>query len=175
MLSSTIPDSIDSLVIVQANESSTAVFECEVENIKKTYRVKWIKDGKEIFDEHQQEQEQEELKNTKYLIDPTTYKLTITSIKTNDEGVYDCAIYNDKDEFIIKAKKRFDLQIRGRCLMGSIFDKLVINIHTTKNSHFLTNSYSTQEQRYYQILYCLFVRNFFIHIFAIHKSYYFSL
>lgn len=112
------------------NESSTAVLECEVENIKKN-RVKWIKDGKEVVGEQQDTNltniinnnsdssdniTNNDSKDLKYQIDPSSHKLTIASINSNDEGIYDCAIYH-KDEFIIKAKKRFDLQIKGRCLM----------------------------------------------------------
>lgn len=96
------------------NESESATFDCEIENIKKDYFVKWIKDGKELVNEQSDFKFTNATKNLKYQIDPKSHKLTVNAIKSSiDEGVYDCAMFNDKEEFIIKSKKRFDLQVRG--------------------------------------------------------------
>jgi hypothetical protein len=111
---STLSDSIDNLVTIYVNESQSATFECELEGIKKNYFVKWIKDGKELINEQSDFNFTNSLKNPKFQIDPKSHKLTINAVKSSiDEGVYDCVMFNDKEEFIIKSKKRFELQVRG--------------------------------------------------------------
>lgn len=98
------------------NESTPVTMECKIADVKQDYSIRWLKDGKELANE----QFDLKLTNTtqsktlKYSIDPVNYKLTIVSAMFNDEGIYDCAMFNDKDEFIIKSKQRYSLQIKGK-------------------------------------------------------------
>lgn len=104
------------LLPMTVNESTPVTMECKIADVKQDYSIRWLKDGKELANE----QFDLKLTNTtqsktlKYSIDPVNYKLTIVSAMFNDEGIYDCAMFNDKDEFIIKSKQRYSLQIKGK-------------------------------------------------------------
>lgn len=71
--------------------------------------VKWLRDGSEVA--------HESLTNSsyksRYHVDTEDYKLTIAEVSLVDDGVYDCAIYNERREFIIKSSLRYILAVAG--------------------------------------------------------------
>ena len=112
--------------------------DCKIADVKQGYSIRWLKDGKELANE----QFDLKLTNTtqskslKYSIDPVNYKLTIVTAMFNDEGIYDCAMFNDKDEFIIKSKQRYSLQIKGKYTYLTLLMVCVINSGAFQEANF---------------------------------------
>lgn len=50
---------------------------------------------------------------SRYDVDSEDYRLTIGDVSPADDGIYDCVMYNEREEFIIKSKKRFKLAVQG--------------------------------------------------------------
>lgn len=71
--------------------------------------VKWLKDGSEVAYESQANSSY----NSRYRVDSEDYKLTIAEAAIDDNGIYDCAMYNDRQEFIIKSRLRYKLAVAG--------------------------------------------------------------
>jgi Immunoglobulin I-set domain len=88
-------------------EGSSISLECKLAAVKEENFVKWLKDGGEVTSEV--------LNSSSYKIrfnvDSEDYKLTIAEVTLDDEGIYDCAMYGKRGEFVIKSKRRFRLTV----------------------------------------------------------------
>lgn len=71
--------------------------------------IKWLKDGKEVAHEMVANNSHK----SRFRVDSVDYKLAIAQVTTDDDGVYDCAMYNERREFVIKAERRYKLAVRG--------------------------------------------------------------
>lgn len=96
-------------VALNAKEGAPISLECELWDVKDENFVKWLKDGSEVA--------YESLTNSShkssYDVDSEDYKLTIAEVSLDDDGVYDCAMYNERKEFVIKSKRRVKLTVQG--------------------------------------------------------------
>lgn len=94
---------------LNAKEAASISIECELSGVKDENLVKWLKDGNEVA--------YESLTNSshksRYDVDLGDYKLTIAEVSLEDKGIYDCAMYNERKEFIIKSKRRVKLTVQG--------------------------------------------------------------
>lgn len=53
--------------------------------------------------------------SSRYDVDLETFQLKIAEVSTEDDGIYDCALLNERREFIIKSKRRYRLTVQGWC------------------------------------------------------------
>lgn len=84
--------------------------ECELSDVKDENFVKWLKDGSEVAHESMFTNSSHK---SRYNVDSEDYKLTIDEVSLDDEGIYDCAMYNERKEFVIKSKRRVRLTVQG--------------------------------------------------------------
>jgi hypothetical protein len=82
---------------------ASIALECGLSEVKDDNIVKWLKDGSEVdFD------------SARYIVDTRDFfKLTISPVHAEDEGIYDCAMFNEQKRFLIKSKMRFKLSVQG--------------------------------------------------------------
>lgn len=73
--------------------------------------VKWLKDGTEVAYEIVANSSQK----SRYKVDSEDFKLTIVEVSSVDDGIYDCAMMNSHQEFVIKSKRRYKLSVQGWC------------------------------------------------------------
>lgn len=73
--------------------------------------VKWLKDGTEVAYETSSNASSQ--KTSRYAVDSEDYKLTIVEVSPVDDGIYDCAMLNERREFVIKSKRRYKLSVQG--------------------------------------------------------------
>lgn len=96
-------------VALNANEGSRLSLECQLMGVKDGNSVKWLKDGSEVAYESFTNSSH----NSHYAVDSEDYKLTIAEVALKDVGIYDCAMYNERSEFVIKSKRRYKLSVQG--------------------------------------------------------------
>lgn len=96
-------------VALNAKEGATISLECELSDVKDDHYVKWLKDGSEVA----YESFTNSSRKSRYDVDIEDYKLTIGEVTLENEGVYDCAMYNERKEFVIKSKRRVRLTVQG--------------------------------------------------------------
>jgi Immunoglobulin I-set domain len=82
--------------------------------VKDENYVKWLKDGAEVAHETASNSSQTTSK-FHFDVDSEDYKLTIEKVSSDDDGVYDCAMLNERREFVIKSKRRYKLSVQGWC------------------------------------------------------------
>lgn len=103
-------------VPLNAKEGSSISLECQLSGVKDESIVKWLKDGNEVA--------YESLANSshksRYYVDSEDYKLTIAEVASVDDGIYDCAMYNERREFIIKSRLRYKLVVAGEYALLSL-------------------------------------------------------
>lgn len=71
--------------------------------------VKWLKDGSEVTHESAANSSHK----SHFYVDSEDYKLTIAAVILDDAGIYDCAMYNERQEFVIKSKRRYKIAVQG--------------------------------------------------------------
>lgn len=96
-------------VPVVAREGASIYLECQLSGLKGEHSVKWLKDGSEVAYESAANISS---KNAHY-VDEGDNSLTMAQVTLADDGVYDCAMYNERQEFVIKAKRRYKLRVHG--------------------------------------------------------------
>jgi Immunoglobulin I-set domain len=97
-------------VTLNVKEGSSIELECQLSGLKDENYVKWLKDGSEVA--------QETVANTtrkpRLDVDSEDYKLTISRVSSDDEGIYDCAMLNERREFVIKSKLRYNILVEEK-------------------------------------------------------------
>lgn len=96
-------------VMVNAKGGAVLSLECGLSGVKDENPVKWLKDGSEVAYESLTNSSH----NARYAVDSEDYKLTIAEVSSDDDGIYDCAMYNERREFVIKSKRRYNLTVQG--------------------------------------------------------------
>lgn len=95
---------------MNAKEGSSIALECNLSGVKDENIVKWLKDGSEVAYESLA---RNSLNKSRHRVDSEDYKLTISEVASVDDGIYDCALYNERREFIIKSRLRYKLAVAG--------------------------------------------------------------
>lgn len=85
------------------------MLECELSSVKDENTVRWLKDGSEVAYESFTNSSHK----SRHAVDSEDYKLTIAEVSLDDDGIYDCAMYNERREFVIKSKRRYNLTVKG--------------------------------------------------------------
>lgn len=106
-------------VALNPKEGSSVFLECLLTGIKDENIVKWLKNG--IAVEVASETAANSSQSSRYDVSLEDFKLTIAEVSPNDDGIYDCALLNERREFIIKSKRRYKLSVQGWCICFSIF------------------------------------------------------
>lgn len=107
-------------------EGSSVELECLLTGIKDENYVKWLKDGIEVA----YETAINASRNSRFDVRSKDFKLTIAEVSPDDDGIYDCALLNERREFMIKSKRRYKLRVtqqatvQGWCII--FFPVLVI-------------------------------------------------
>lgn len=91
---------------LKSKEGSSVSLECELTRVKDGNSVKWLKDGSEVAYESFTSASAH---RARYSVDSEDYKLTIAEVSSDDDGIYDCAMFNERKEFVIKSKRRYNL------------------------------------------------------------------
>lgn len=97
-------------VPLNIKEGSSVSLECELTRVKDGNSVKWLKDGSEVAYESFTSASAH---RASYSVDSEDYKLTIAEVSLDDDGIYDCAMFNERKEFVIKSKWRYKLAVQG--------------------------------------------------------------
>lgn len=105
------PYTLSDFVPVNLKQGSSVELECQLSGVKDENYVKWLKDGTEVAYETGINSTQK----TRYDVDTEDYKLTIAEVSSDDNGIYDCAMLNERREFVIKSKRRYKLSVQGWC------------------------------------------------------------
>lgn len=50
---------------------------------------------------------------SRYDVDSEDYRLTIAEVAQEDDGIYDCSMFNERGEFVIKSRRRYKLSVQG--------------------------------------------------------------
>jgi hypothetical protein len=98
-------------VTLNVKEGTSIELDCQLSGLKDENYVKWLKDGTEVAYETVANSSQK----LRFDVDSEDYKLTISHLSPADDGTYDCAMLNERREFIIKSKRRFKLVVQGWC------------------------------------------------------------
>jgi hypothetical protein len=104
------PHPTQEFVALNAREGSSVEFECLLSGIKDGNYVKWLKDGIEVASGAVVN-----ASNPRFDVNSEDFKLTIAEVSPDDDGIYDCALLNERREFIIKSKRRYRLAVQGWC------------------------------------------------------------
>ena len=96
-------------VMLNTKEGSSVQLKCALVDIKEDSTIKWLKNGAEVAYESTTNSSHK----SRYDVDFEDYRLTISEVSLEDDGVYDCAMYNERQEFVIKSKRRFKLAVQG--------------------------------------------------------------
>lgn len=78
-------------------------------DVKDGNNVKWLKDGTEVA----YDSVVNSTSPPRYDVESEDYQLTIGEVSLDDAGVYDCAMYNERGEFVIKSKQRYKIAVLG--------------------------------------------------------------
>jgi Immunoglobulin domain len=97
-------------VLQNVQEGTSTTLECQLDNVNENNFVKWLKDGKEIFDASVNISD-----SSKFDVDARSLLLTINDISEENAGIYDCEMFNERNEFIIKSKNRYNVIVQGLC------------------------------------------------------------
>lgn len=92
-------------VALTTKEGSSVELECLLTGVKDENYVKWLFNGIEVVVNASQ--------NSRYDVNSEDFKLTIAEVSPDDDGTYDCALLNERREFVIKSKRRFNLTVQG--------------------------------------------------------------
>lgn len=95
---------------LKSKEGSSVSLECELTRVKDGNSVKWLRDGSEVAYESFTSASWH---RARYSVDSEDYKLTIAEVSLDDDGIYDCAMFNERKEFVIKSKRRFNLTVQS--------------------------------------------------------------
>lgn len=98
-------------VALSVKEGSTVELDCRLSEVKDANSVKWLKDGKEVAHDSTAANTTH---NTRYDVDAEDYRLTIAEVALADDGIYDCSMFNERGEFVIKSRRRYKLSVQGR-------------------------------------------------------------
>lgn len=98
---------------MDAREGSSVYLECQLMGMKNEFSVKWLKDGSEVA----YESAANTSRKSRYNVDDEDFELTIAEVTHADDGVYDCVMVNERQEFLIKAKRRYKLSVNGSCVI----------------------------------------------------------
>jgi Immunoglobulin I-set domain len=96
---------------LNVKEGTSIELECQLSGLKDENYVKWLKDGTEVAYETVANSSQK----LRFDVDSEDYKLTISDLSPTDDGTYDCAMLNERREFVIKSKRRYKLLVQGWC------------------------------------------------------------
>lgn len=99
-------------VALTPKQGSSVELECVLTEIKDGNYVKWLKDGIEVASGAFVNDSQ----SSRFDVNSESFLLKIAEVSPNDDGIYDCALLNERREFIIKSRRRYRLSVQGWCI-----------------------------------------------------------